>query len=1103
MKQRITEKCAVFCFILFGLTMGFAQEADIRTITGTVTDELGEVLPGVNVVEKGTSNGTITNGDGEYSIRAAEGDILSFSFIGMTTQEIEVDADNNVVNVNMAYDDDQLDDVVVVGYGEKKREEITGSVATVNMDEIEDLPVGNLGSALVGRVLGVDFTGGDSRPGDGARIQIRNPENFAKDGGTNEPLFVIDGVLQVDADTGFNDSTLFNSLDASEVESISFLKDASAAIYGARGAQGVVLVTTKRGKKGPAKLSYSGNYSIADESYRTDVMNAYEYGQYFNIMNGPNGAERPAVDAEREYFFTENELDHFRTLNYTPLEDQWSPAATQRHNLNVSGGSDNATYFAGVSYYTQEGNLGTQDFDRWTFRSSADMNIVNGLKAGIQVSGNFSKRKNSFTKIDTENADYGRLLNKVPFLPNYINGNPVQILGAEEEESFYHFAEIQRMNNLAETDGNRLGINLNAEYDVPFIEGLKLKASYARNESKDRSTQIGNDFTLFQYNGPNDTDRYVYYPSGTGPLGTNTLNRSEEESESNRLFIENVTRTTEQLNASLSYDVTLGKHSISAMVNLERGESYFFKDRINKEGVQDYSNGQVWTATGDLSNTFSWADETANLSYLGRLSYSYDSKYFADFLYRSSASAKFAPQNYWGDFYSVSGGWIISKESFWKSNTIDFLKFRGSVGFLGKDNVKQWQWLQRFSARPGDGAVFGWNSNNSDGVRMGTAANFDVRWSKETKTNFGIETRLLDDKLSINAETYYNIGTDIQLGLTRGVPFSTGGQVPAQNYGEQDTWGTEISIGWNDKIGEDFSYGFTINTNWYNSKMIKGNFPEDLNVLRPWEQKPGDKATDMDRWGYDYQGMFRTQEEANQWVVDNEIAEMFGYVTGYDMETGNFDPSENELRPGMLYYNDVNGNWNNETGSFDDTDGIINDDDQVVLRKARKGPQGFSAVLRLGWKNFSLNTVLQVGWDNYYEIDGAARSRVPEDVIYNNYENRNAFWGNIYDPNLNPTGIYPNPYHEDLYDRSSSFWKVGNSMSYRIRNLNLSYNAPKEFAEKLNLSSVGLNFVGINPFTIYNPFRDVDLPAPENGAYGAGGAYPTLRTYSLGLRVGF
>lgn len=1103
MKKTISNAFIILIFSLINLS-GFAQDTgNKKSLTGTVVDLAGVPLPGVNIIEKGTSNGVVSDFDGDFIISVNPGSVLVFSFVGMTTKEVTV-GNQSILRVTLEESTSTLDEIVVVGYGTQKREAITGSVATVDMSEIEELPVGNLGSALVGRVLGVNFTGGQSRPGEGARIEIRNPNNFAKDGGTNEPLFVIDGVLQVDADTGWNDSSLFNSLDASEVESISFLKDASAAVYGARGAQGVVLVTTKRGKAGPAKLSYSGNYSIADESYRTEVMSAYDYGQYFNIMNGPNGANRdPNAASAPNYFFTQNELDYFKTLNYTPLEDVWSSASTQRHNLNVSGGSDTGTYFAGISYYTQEGNLGTQDFDRWTFRSSADMKIANGLKAGIQVSGNFSSQKNSFTKMDAENADYGLLLNKVPFLPDYIDGNPVQILGANQNSAHYHFPEIQRLNNLAENNGNRIGVNLNAEYDVPFIKGLKFKASYARNETKSRGSQIGNTFSLYQYNGPTALDRYIYYPSGTGPLGTNTLSSINVQGRSNRLFIENDTRTTEQMNGSVSYDVAFGNHNISAMFAVERGESYYFRDRIIKEGAQEYTNGQLWTATGDLSNTFTWADETADLGYVGRLNYSYDSKYYAEFLYRSSASAKFAPQNYWGDFYSVSGGWIISNEVFWKSNTIDFLKFRGSVGLLGKDNVQQWQWLQRFSARAGEGGVFGWNTNTTDGIRMGTAANFDVKWSQEIKTNFGFETRFLDDKLSSTIETYYNIGSDIQIARAKGVPFTVGGAVPAQNYAMQDTWGTEISIGWDDKIGSDFSYGFTINTNWYNSKMIKGDFPDDLSTIKPWERKPGDKATDIHRWGYDYQGMFKTQAEADQWVVDNGITRMFGLNTGYDLATGTFDPTKNLLRPGMLYYKDVNGNWNNETGSFEGPDGIIDNDDQVILRKARKGPQGFSSVVRLGWKNFSLNAVMQVGWDNYYEIDGLARDRVPQDQIQRNYLNKNAFWNDIYDPTLNPTGKYPNPYHSSGYDRASSFWKVGNSMSFVLRNINISYNVPKKTVEKLNLSNVRLNFVGINPFTIYNPYKSVGLPAPENGTYGAGGAYPTLRTYSLGLSVGF
>ncbi|WP_435138316.1 SusC/RagA family TonB-linked outer membrane protein [Formosa sp. A9] len=1111
MKNLIGNPLAILLFLLITFS-GFAQNStDRKEITGSVLDNNGMPVLGVNIVEKGVSNGVVTDFDGNYSITVKSDAILVFSYVGLKTVEHSVEGKSRI-DVTLQEDTESLNEVVVVGYGSQKREAITGAVESIKGEEIEDLPVGDLSSALVGRVLGVGVTGGESRPGVPARITIRNPVSGnnirAKDANFTDPLYVIDGIVQLDPNTGYSDPTLFNNLDASEVESISFLKDASAAIYGSRASQGVVLVTTKRGKKGPAKFSYSGNFSISDEAYRTEMLNAYEYGKSFNIMNSVNPEQNignnydPSNSTpDNRYFFSPAELEHFRTINYNALDQYWSSSGSQRHNLNLSGGTDDATYFGGVSFFTQDGNLGTLDYDRWSFRAGSNVKVAKGLKADFQVSGYFTDVTRTSSSIGNQNPedDFRQLQNRTPFMPMYVDGLPAVLNGSESSDEIigFHYGELLRLNNVSDNADSNVTVNINLEYEVPFIEGLKLKANYARQETSGRGNQTGSIYTLNQFFGADqlttEGQTYIVYENGSGPLGTNTIRRQVEVVNNDRILIDNSRSGTDQSRFQATYDNSFGKSTISALFAVEKSERFFYTDRIIANGVPDWADGMIWqTIDGvDTEYTYNRRSESGDLGYIGRINYDYDDTYFAELLFRSDASAKFAPENYWGNFISVSGGWIISNEDFFESNVIDFLKFRGSVGVVGKDDIKPWQWRQNFDARPGEGAVFGGNESASDGLKDSGQANRDVKWGQELKTNFGFESRFLDSRLAVSAETFYNYGTDLLVNLNSGVPFTVGGATAASNAGRANTWGTEISIGWNDTVGRDFTYGVNFNMGWYNNDIIEGNFANPDNWY-PWQtNQPG--PSDRGAWGYDYMGMFKNQAD-----IDNYLAE-----TGV---TKIFDIDAKNLQPGMLYYRDVRGAWDPETRTFAEKDGVIDEFDQIQLKERAKGPQGFASTFRFGYKGLTLNTVLTVNWGGYREV-GNAKDPYDSYAISGNYQNRPKFWSDMYHPELNPNGTIPNlssSINESVGQSqggintvSSKFWQVS-SFSLVMRNINLSYAFPKDLTERVGLSSFRLNFVAMNPFILFNPYKDFGLTP-----YGSYNNYPTLRTFSLGLNIGF
>jgi TonB-linked SusC/RagA family outer membrane protein len=1051
---------------------GFAQNANDKvTITGKVVDKDGLGVVGLNVVEKGTKNGVLTDFDGGYKIQVAKGAVLQFSYIGMKTQEKTVGT-ATAINITMLEDSSSLNEVVVVGYGVQKKSHLTGAVESVKMDEIVNLPSGDVGAALKGRILGVSISGGEARPGNKSSLTIRKPYSLAKDGGNLNPLYVIDGVLQIGAD-GLNDSTMFDNLDSSEIESISFLKDAAAAIYGARSAQGVVIITTKKGKVGEPRFSYSGSYAVNDKIYQTKVLNAYEFGQYVNIMNGKNGYNQTSTDPQ--YFFSQDEMDYFKTLKNTFLDDEWSSSYNMRHNLNVSGGSEKATYFAGVSYFEQNGNLTTLDYNKWNFRSGVDLNLSNNWKTSMQISGYYSDKTKTFNKIGGENDenDYNELLFHVPYIPNYVNGMPIELLGNNDGNQRYHYGEIKKLNNLAETTESRTTINLSTEYKFPFIKGLSARASYARNMGSSRGSQFGTGYTLYQFTGLGANGHIFSDDITTAPV------RSKFYENGNRLYFDNGKDLSEQYNFTGIYNRDFGKHNVSGLFSIEKSEATANHEIVWKSGVLAGSNGQFNTANGTIDGSTN-KSESGNLAYVGRLNYAYGDKYLAEVLFRSDASTKFSPANYWGRFYSVSTGWVVSKEDFFKSSWVDFLKLRYSVGLLGKDDTKAWAWRQRYTFQTYKGAVFGGNSASTDGLKMEATPNPDATWSDEIKTNFGIDARFLNNRLSVTTEMYYNIGTNLLLNKTT-TPFTIGGTPAAENFGAMDTYGYELSIGWNDKIGKDFKYGIDLRTGYSDNKLIKGNFES---VIYPWTASQPGKSTNIGIWGYDYLGMFKNQADIDAYVAKYKITS----VASVD---GNTTYTPAQLKPGMLYYKDVRS-YDPVTKTFGAPDGKIDQYDQVKLSNNR--PISLGGTLRMSYKAFSLNTVFYASWGGWSEIDSGVRKslkpKIPQII-----DNTVSIWNDIYDADVNPDGKMPNPAFEANNSVISNFWRV-NPFRVGIRNIQLSCGLPDGVLKALNLSSCKFNLVALNPFTIYNPYTYREADNSYNN-------YPSLRTFSLGLNVGF
>jgi TonB-linked SusC/RagA family outer membrane protein len=1079
-------------FFLLGMLLCVSMEPVIAQpgnvkLSGLVSDDTGP-LPGVTVVIKGTTIGTTTGVDGKYTLATSQSNgTIVFSFIGMKSEEIAFNGSGtfNITLKSMTID---LNEVVAVGYGTQKMKNVTGSVATVNPKEITDLPVGNLGAALQGMVNGLSVSGGEARPGVGATLTVRNPITLSKNGGTTSPIYVIDDFIA--------DETAFNNLDPNEVESISVLKDAAAAIYGARSSQGAVLIKTKRGKEGKPKISINSQYGFSDEVKRAEMLSAYEYGVFYNRYMGPSG--RNITSSPVTSFFQSDELEIMKRLNYDWLSEAWQSSTTTRQNVSLSGGGNSATYFAGISYLTQNGNLGTLDYTRWNYRAGADIKMSDHLKISLQISGDYADRKQTFNKIggEIDENDYLSLLTTPYYLPPYVKGLPILRYGPRNTRTdndiiYYNYFEIEKLANIKRNKPTEMRINTMAEYDFgwsKYLKGLKFKVAYSKGITTNLYNQLGSQYTGYYFTTRSGSGNHLYE---TDVTDITTSAKTYTVKNGNRLLRDGDRGDTYQLNFYAMYERSFGRHNVSALYSVERTESEYEKVRYYKDDVLPFTNGQSNTATGTADGETT-RTESGLMSYIGRFNYSFADRYLFEFLIRSDASTKFAPENYWGTFPSFSAGWVLSEEGFFKDkvNWIDFLKIRASIGFLGKDNTAAWLWRQRYTYQNNKGAVFGTSTsqNMGWGLKMEAAPNPDATWDSNTKYNIGLDIKFLNSRLSTTIDAFLDKNTNLLVQRDALVPVTIGGALAAENFDAIDAYGIELSLGWKDKIGKDFNYYVKLNTGLNDARYRKKDWPLifDYNDVYP------DGPVDMGKWGYDCLGMFRSQADINDYVSKYAITTVFSTAVA-------------ELKPGMLYYRDVRGNLNAD-GTYEGPDGIIDDKDMIRLSKKTSNPYGFNLNLGGDWKGLSFTAMIGASWGGFSEVPTSARYVNTNQADYMNVPKfmNDMFSLPMTDTNgaevagvANEDAKYPNMYWSAFNNVTSDFWEMS-SFRMTLRNMTVGYALPKPWVNSIGIDGCRFTLTGTNVLSFYNPLPGKFMD--NNSNYGA---FPNLRVISLGLNLSF
>lgn len=1024
----IKLKCCISILFLFVLpSLSFSQTKGVTGVVTSAEDGLGTI--GVSVVEKGTTNGTTTDIEGKYQIQLTrESATLVFSMIGMVAQEKTV-RNGDVVDVVLSENQQLLDEVVVTGYTSERKVDITGSVSVVKMKDIANIPTGNVLSSLQGRVPGVNITTDGTPGGMNTSTLIRGTTTI----NDSSPLYVIDGVMTRD--------NIASILSSNDVESIQVLKDAaSAAIYGAQAANGVIIITTKRAKKGEIKVDF--DMSLTAQTFTTgiDLLNTQQWGdvywQAYKYSYGvtPNSAVygNGETAVPQEYYYNTDKLK-IRTANTDWAKEIYSTSLMQNYNVTLSKGADNGSTSLTLNYMDQDGLIRNTDFKRLNTRLTSDYHFLNNrLRIGESIS------INRWTRHLNPGGIEEQVLAQHPAIPIYDEnggyaGGYVDILG--DKPNMIRLTDNEKNNR--HTYWRIFG---NAYIEVEPVKNLILKSNFGIN----------------YYNEFNS----VFIPSwqeGSRTVKTNELTTS------------NAYKYNWVSSNTAAYNFTINKHSASALLGFEAKKDY--SEHLNGYGtnlsIEDtnylYLDGVTAGQTvGNNASTY------AMVSVFGRANYSYDGKYLLSGTLRRDASSRFGSKKNYGYFPSVSGGWRISSEPFMSTTTnwLSDLKLRASWGINGNDMIDNEATYTKYivSLRDASYNISGDGSILAPGAFKDITGNPLLKWEQTTQTNIGIDAAFLNNRMGI-AFDYFNKDTKDMLIKRDYIAVIGEGGYYWYNGISMNNKGFEVTLNWRDNI-KDFNYEIALNLSYYKNKVT--DLPSDI-----YYTYGGGNGTDktivgkpLGSWmGYKTDGIFRTQEEVNE------------YNSKYDVQIG-------EAGIGRVKYQDIND------------DGKINTADQTWLGSDRPKLIG-GLNLAASYKGFDINMffngMVRDAWNNskyytdFFQLwTGNHSTRLLSALsAWKEYEQTGVYKSDI------PALTVDNKNNEE---RGSDYY-IENGSYIKLKSLTLGYTLPNKLMSRLKLRNARVYIQSQNLFTI-TKYKGAD---PE----GLGYTYPLPRTYTLGLSFGF
>jgi TonB-linked SusC/RagA family outer membrane protein len=1001
-------------------------------ITGKVTDESGQPLPGVDVVVKGTSNGVATDFDGNYSIASVPSDAtLVFSFVGMKSKEVPV-ADRTVINVTLSADVNNLDEVVLVGYSSVKKRDITGSISSISSKDISKAGTTNLAQAVQGKTSGVLITRKSGKPGKGVSVRIRGV------GGINnsEPLYVVDGIYGGSLD----------GINPDEIQSIEVLKDASsAAIYGARGANGVVLITTKRGRAGNMKITYNGSIGFQNMINTGDVklLNAQQYGEVQNTMYRNDGQPEPFggnPDLPSDLFPSPNQLGAGTDWIDVMFNNN---APIQNHLLSFSGGSEKHTAYISISYLNQEGMGIRSGMERLNFRINSDHTIKKWLKIGNSTSFGDSK----VTGDDRTDHKYGQFFEitmKEPTIPVYnedgtLAGPPHPFYGPSRTP----YAKAVTSDPVFKGFG--LSNNLYAEFK-PW-DFLTFRTSFNNNYSASENVVYKNN--IFN----------------EGIVSGEEVNVSASNSVSKGWTWSNI----------LNFNKEFGKHNVHALAGYEKRYSSW--NSIN--GFSKYLDPSfhvVGSGAAETSSFNQYRGEESMVSYFGSVNYNYNDKYYFTGNIRYDGSSRFGENNRFGLFPSFSVAWRLSNENFIPEFFSD-LKLRASWGQVGNDKIGNYRYIAPMAN------VFysftGQNGSFESGMVTKGLANTDLKWETSTQTDFGVDMAFMDNKLRLVADYFITDVTDMLLGktipVTSGIGSLTWGRYVSviTNVGALTNKGFEFEASYNNSVG-DFRYSVHANMTTYSNEVTDLGENEYLSgtsgEVRNRTYVGGSLG---DFYGYVCEGIFQTQAELD---AANALNPDAPYQT-------------NETIPGDFKFKDLNG------------DGVITDKDRTIIGSPIPDfTYGFG--FDFGYKRFSLTTLFYGNKGNM--IYNAQRSEMEQQGRSGNKSTTvlNAWHGE------GTSNTIPIRRVQDLnnnFRTSTAYLEDGSFL--RLQNIVFAYDIPVTFA-KMQVFVSGDNLLTFTKYSGYNPEVSISQAGEYSGGSRLdsgvdAGYYPSSSVYRLGVNITF
>jgi TonB-linked SusC/RagA family outer membrane protein len=826
------------CFLMLFSLLGAQGLAGQHQVSGKVVDTKNEPLIGVNIVEKGTSNGVITDIDGNYSIEVTDGNaVLVFSFIGFDNKEIPVNGQRSI-NVTLEESLAELDEVVVVGYGTQKKASVTGAVSQIEGEKLLKAPVGNITSKLGGVVPGVISLQQSGQPGaDAASLLVRG----------SSAKYIVDGIERD-----------FSEIDPNEIESVSVLKDASsAAIYG-MDANAVIIITTKRGQEGDSQITFNAGYGISENTQMLDLLDGPEYAYWYNKAREMDG-DQPVFSSEHvEMMQNDDPTDGWGNTNW--YDKTFDIGTNKNFNVNASGGNENIKYFTSLGYFDQEGNVSGFNFDRINLRSNIDAVIAENLDLRFDISARVEDRKRpgfSANPGDWNNIPQ-QAIRAHPYAVEEIDGVPVSTRTASSYVNPIAASEKSGYNNVKT---NIIQTNLSLNYHMPFIPGLQARFLVAYDMSNQTSKSFSTPYYTYVANPPTSPEGDISYSYTYDPRGE-TASLVEGSSKYTHL-------TT---NSSLKYDNQFGNHNISALALLET---------IEREGNNFGAYGYGFDIIELDELDFATLEEKTKVSggsyiqrqvgFVGRLNYDYASKYLAELSFRYDGSYVFGGMNdRWGAFPAASLGWRISEES-WFDNLefVNNLKLRGGIGLTGTTEIPPYYYLNTLSFLNNPAVVIDGEPQN--GLITSRPANRNLTWAKALQYNAGFDAIFWKGRLGVEFDVFYKYIYDMLSSVDATYPPSFGGYVPGYaNNNEQDHKGFEINLSHRNKIG-DFSYNINVNGTYTKRRWLRyGDSPNTPDWLKLTGKEVGSQV------GFIAEGLFQSQEE-----IDNSPL-----IPGKDVRVG-------------------------------------------------------------------------------------------------------------------------------------------------------------------------------------------------------------------------